>query len=381
MEIQKFRNMYFSTWEAKKIIEIPVTDAFREGFNILGVSEGKISSLKQERNRLNLDAIIKECAILERLDGGCVLFFDFGDNDYATPPKDNSKIQKLVILPRDTVAINFDYSPNPLKGSKAKLSANGIIVNPERYIIFRGNSPASIGFNGFSDDVFSPSVLLPIYHDIERAREIRQTVFDLTKKASVLIASIDGINAGDSEQIKNIKNILKNMSNEHAAIIDDSSLKIHELSTSFGALPELINTYLKILASALDVPVTRFLGVSNTGLTQSADGDLENYYNFIENLQNTHLSIILTDIFQKIYKSLYGVDEEYDLIEIDFPQLWNTNETEENTISNIKLDRILKTLNAGIMSPSEAIEEINSEHIFQKELTEISDNVTAHQEE
>jgi hypothetical protein len=143
---------------------------------------------------------------------------------------------------------------------------------------------------------------------------------------------------------------------------------LENFTTDFGALPELINTYLKVLASAADVPVTRFLGISNSGLTQSAEGDLENYYNSLNRLQ-THIGKAVKRITQILYLNLFGYDEEYEKIEVVFPPLWNLSDEEEEKIKSMKLEKILKAEEIGLMNADEAITEINQEKIFNTELS------------
>jgi phage-related protein (TIGR01555 family) len=172
----------------------------------------------------------------------------------------------------------------------------------------------------------------------------------------------------DEKKLEQFKRTLKNMSNDRVIILEGEDAQLENFTTNFGALPELINTYLKVLASAVDVPVTRFLGISNSGLTQSADGDLENYYNSLNRLQ-VHMGKAIKRITQILYLNLFGFDEEYEKIEVVFPPLWNLSDEEEEKIKSMKLEKIMKVEKRGLMNVDEAIAEINEEKIFTQELS------------
>jgi phage-related protein (TIGR01555 family) len=210
--------------------------------------------------------------------------------------------------------------------------------------------------------------LWPVREDILHAVRIREEVYELTKKASCILGVLKNYIGSDDQKLEQFKRTLRNMHNDKVIILNGEDAQIENFTTNFGALPELINTYLKVLASAADVPVTRFLGISNSGLTQSADGDLENYYNSLNRLQ-THIGKAVKRITQILYLNLFGYDEEYDKIEVIFPPLWNLSDEEEEKIKSVKLEKIMKAEERGLMNVDEAIEEINEEKIFNRELS------------
>lgn len=349
------RELYFSTWEARKIVEIPVIDALRKPYII---TSNETDLLKDEAKRLDLDKTLRECLILERLDGGCGLLIEYdNDKDLSEKPSDDSYISKLTVVPRDYISFQ-NLSPDILE-TESEIYINAQKIHSSRIILFRGFEPLSL------IRFFSNSVLLPIYKDIERARDVRELIYRLTKKSSVIIASVDGMSMSDEEKLQQIRNALQYMSNEQSIVVDETNLNIHEYSSSFGALPELMMSYLKVLASSLDVPVTRFLGLSNSGLTQSADGDLENYYNMLQGYQSSHIVPVLTRLYTQICLSL-GIST--DDLNISFPPLWNINEEETDRSNNAKLEKVIKALDAGLINREEAISELNLGHVFKEKI-------------
>lgn len=178
-----FRKLFFEHWEAEKIIKIPVTDALRKKYLFHNISEQKEKELKKEAQRLKLDAVFRESLILERLDGGCVLFINYENDDYQVAAPKGCPIVSLEVLPRDQIALNNLSNFEILKPTLLIIEVGGQKIHPSRCIFFQGFSPLSI--KRFANVFFGESVLKPIADDIKRAIDIRQIIFNLTKKCSV----------------------------------------------------------------------------------------------------------------------------------------------------------------------------------------------------
>jgi phage-related protein (TIGR01555 family) len=361
------RQLYLDSWEAQKIINIPVEDALRKGYQITGIDAKKAQLLGKEELRLGIRDLLRNCLIYERIDGGAFLFIGYeGDEkNVSFPPKKNGKIKFLRIYARSQIAVFSNYNIPSIEEIKYEFRLNGTLINEDRLIIFKG---AGAPVDPILNPLFSQSILWPIKEDILYAIRIRKEVYELSKKASCIMGVLKNYIGSDEQKLEQFKNTLKNMCNDKVIILNGEDAQLENFTTNFGALPELINTYLKVLASAADVPVTRFLGISNSGLTQSADGDLENYYNSLNRLQ-THIGKAVKRITQILYLNLFGYDKEYDKIEVVFPPLWNLSDEEEEKIKSAKLEKIMKAEERGLMNVDEAIAEINEEKIFTQKLS------------
>jgi hypothetical protein len=60
-------------------------------------------------------------------------------------------------------------------------------------------------------------------------------------------------------------------------------------SVDFGGLPEMARTFLQVAAGAADIPVTRLLGQSPSGLSATGQSDVRNYYDMIAARQELDL--------------------------------------------------------------------------------------------
>lgn len=370
------KEIYKYTWEARKIVNIPVNDALRNMPIISLDDETKLQEIQAKLLELGFWGKLREALIFERRDGGSALFWGYeyqNPEEIALPPNRINPINFLNVLLLEEIETQAptirNINAKVLQDRSELVYRVGTLnINKERLTLFKGLLPNFFELTNLGSKLgFSSSVLEPIYKDIYQAVMIRQSVYKLSKKSNYMVLATDTLTNLESNpgEIDPLTDLVRNLENTDCAILDGQNTKLEEMSVNFGALPELIQIYLKILASALDVPVTRFLGVSNSGLTQSAEGDLESYYNLLQEYQEAVIKPKIYDAIEKVGISLYGLNGiNFDNLVIKFPPLWNQDEEELTRIKTQKLDNIIKAENTGFMDAKEAIDELNASEIF-----------------
>jgi phage-related protein (TIGR01555 family) len=360
-----YRELYFRYWEAKKIVEIPINDALRRPYKIIGTTPEKEKKMLRKIEEYGFNKILRDCLIMERLDGGCVLFVGYDDGeDLSLPPKKNAKIKylKMIGIPQIEVReknFNIFATADPEYEYRINMQS----VHEDRMIFFHGQGVAAQKF------IFSESVMATVYDDIVHAVEIRERVVRISRKASCVTELASNFITSNSEKLKQLETVLQGTDTDRSIILDRDNVELKEFTTSFADLSELITAYLKVLASALDIPVTRFLGISNSGLNQSADGDLENFYNIVRQLQENSIRRPLRRLLRLLYAHLWGESENTEHLDVEFPSLWNNSEEEEEKIKGMKLALIVEAQQNGVMSLNEAIKEATLLHIFHTKLS------------
>jgi hypothetical protein len=168
--------LYLDSWEAQKIVNIPVEDALRKGYQIEGIDAEKVKLLRKEELRLGVPDLLRNCLIYERIDGGAFLFIGYEDSgeDVSVPPKKNGRIKFLRTYGRSQIAVTSNYNLPALEEIKYEFRLNGTLIDEARLIIFRG---AGAAVDLSLDPLFSQSILWPIKEDIWHAIKIREEVF------------------------------------------------------------------------------------------------------------------------------------------------------------------------------------------------------------
>lgn len=385
---QLFSNMYYSDWQARKIIDIPVDDMLREGWEYNGLNEEDTRCLLKKQSELNVINKFKDAMRLERLLGGACIFMGVADQPAneqdASKPIDFNNVQEgdlkyLNVIPRTRVnKIEIDndvLSPN--YGHPHIYYVNGQAVHRSRLLIFDADpllpvaDPTVTRFNLNRNDGFGVSVLLPIYDDLMRATGSRQAAFHLINLASVMIMSGDFQSLLETKRgndmAGHLQGILDQVSIYRAAMLPKtpgSTFELGQLSSSFGSVPELLMSFLQVLSAASDIPATRFIGQAPGGLNATGESDLENYYNMIAAKQEHRLKPQVHKFLQLIGRSTFGRDFNDDNLIIDFPKLWNMSELEESQVNTNETNAIVSMVQNGIISSEEAVEQLKSKGIL-----------------
>jgi Protein of unknown function (DUF1073) len=128
-------------------------------------------------------------------------------------------------------------------------------------------------------------------------------------------------------------NVIKSMNN---ALLIDAAEEWQRISTSFAALPDILQNYLICAAGAADIPATRLIGQSPRGLNATGEHDTRNYYDKIKSEQNTVLRPALGLLDEVLIRSALGSRPEE--IFYDWRSLWQMTETELADLAKKKAD-------------------------------------------
>ena len=383
---QLYTNLYYTSWEAKKIVEIPVNDAFRIKPNLVGLKEEEKQALMNAMDKIGGWEKMRRAAVQERLLGGCAILLGVADKqDDPAQPINVDEITPGDLKFLNVVTINqlskpeFDSDPFSPGYDKPKYyQVNGIKTHVSRLIIFDGDPL----FNYTSQRVmqqyrvnpqgFGESVLASLWDSIIRCVGTQQAAYQLILKASVTLVkseqllALEGTKKGE-EAIATLEDMARMVSIYRAAILKGKGVELQETGASFGSVPELLMSYIQILSAASDIPASRFIGQAPGGLNATGEGDLENYYNNIAAYQETHLDPKFEKLFDVLGPSVLGGDRWKEVkkdFELEFESLWNLDGTEKAQVDETNV-RILTALkDAGIVDSEYIVDEINSKKIF-----------------
>ncbi|UQN44878.1 DUF1073 domain-containing protein [Agarivorans sp. B2Z047] len=367
---QTVSNLFYTDWQANKIVTIPVDDMLRGGWKYTDIEKDQIKKLDKLDQRLDTLDKIKRALTIERLLGGCVIYMGVAANeDKPEEPLHPETVSEgdlkfLNVIPRHRVTrvTVSDNALDPRFGKPETYRINGVEIHESRLLIFDGH-PLSyqhdkyLSPKGGSYQIgFGRSVLEPILDDLTRATGTRQAAFHLVNMASVIIAKmeLDGGDGSEASEERNaeLREIVKQISMYRAAVLDsgiDGKTDIENRPTSFGSVPELLLLFLQVLAASADIPATRFIGQSPGGLNATGDSDLENYYGRIENDREQDLQPQL----QK-YAIIAAKSAGVEMPEIEFEPLWTSSELEKSTIRVNNATAVTTLSNSGVISDDEA---------------------------
>lgn len=372
-------DLYYTDWAAKKIVSIPVEDMLRDGWKYEGLADDQASLLITLQDSLSALEQIRQAMRLERLVGGCVIFMGIVDGqDDPSKAVNYAALQKgclkfLNVIPRTRVTnTSLDYDPlSPTYGRPLTYWVNGVQVHESRLLLFKGDPLLQVPDSTIMppqwtrNDGFGVSVLMPLLDDLTRATGSRQAAYQLVQRASVFLFQTDTMDLSSTTegqaQMAKMQNIINQINLFRGAVVDTQpgqASPITTISPSFGSVPELVMTFLQVLAAAGDIPGSRFFSQAPGGLNAPGDTELENYYGRLESQQEQDLRPKLMKLLKVMGPSALG--EGYSAVKIDiiFKPLWSLSEAEQATIRAQDTTNILAMLAASLLSDFEALEEL-----------------------
>jgi phage-related protein (TIGR01555 family) len=373
--------LYEISWEARKIIRIPIEDAMRKDWEVKGIEEAKANQIKTRLDQLGFKLSLMRAMILERLLGGCLQFFGIEDNrdepEREYLPRNGYRTRFINTVPISRIA-RVDWGTDPLKADymrPEKFLVNGVQVHTSRCLVWDGEplfDPYDFALTNFRSNIsgFGPSKLAPIWDDIVRATGIRQAAFQMAQMNNSIIAALEGYQdlrgtVPGQNKISDIKKLVNELSVYKAAILDKGKVDVTTLASSFGSVPEMMITSLQILSAASDIPATRFIGQAPGGLNATGESDLENYYNVIDAIQKQRMEPRLRKTYDIIGWQMFPNSwaEDRKKLEFEFPPLWNLSELEEADRTSKIIDNMAKLLENRLITEEKAIEELTKKNV------------------
>lgn len=171
---------------------------------------------------------------------------------------------------------------------------------------------------------------------------------------------------GNEQMQKDLYNTLQAqnwlMSNMGLYVMDkEDSLETHQYT--FSGLSDIYENFMLDLAGACKIPVTKLFGRSPAGLNATGESDMQNYYETVQQSQETTLSPILDKLLPIICMSELGTLP--DDLDYDFNPIRTPDDKEVADLAKNKTEAITTAFTSGIISQKIAL----------KELKQLSDSI------
>lgn len=312
---------YRNSWIARKIVDIPAMDALRKGRD-WQADQDTITLIEEEERRLNLWNKLLECKTKARLFGGAGIVIGTNDVDMSEPfePESIGKdgLRYLtVITRRDLRVIELDNDPgSEFYGQPKMFSVNNgnssiVEIHPSRVMVQIGNVHPDPWCGSSVNYGWGDSVLQSVYTAIQNADSTSANIANL-----VFEANVDSFGIPDMmEQIASDeyrKRLLDRLTLAATAksvtksLIHDAEETYSRNQISFGGLNDIMNTFMLLVAGAADIPLTRFLGQSPSGMSTTGEGDMKNYYDRVTAIQSLEFGPAMWRLDEALIRSALG---------------------------------------------------------------------------
>ena len=371
--------LYRSHWVIRKIIDVPSEDMCKNWYQFSSdITPEMIDQYQRKEKASKTKAgIVKGLKWGRLYGGGGAVIMIKGHEDYFDQPLDYD-----TILPGS-------YSGLMVFDRWSGIQPNANLIDdldspdfglPQSYTITLGTGAGS--FEVHSSRVLRfPGRYLPFW---EEQAEINwgvseiELVFDELKKrdnaswniASLLfMANIRVMKMGDLRQMLSSGNQMVQsklystlsaqnhlMSNQGMLVLDkDDSYEQHE-TTGFKGIADVYETFMLDLAGAAEMPVTKLFGRAPAGMNATGESDLQQYYDSIEQKQESTLRPVLEKLMPVIAMSEWGyVPEDLDFV-FNPPATVPSDKLAE--LAAKRTSSVVEVFNTGLISQRIALKEL-----------------------
>ena len=347
MTPQQIEASYRSSWLMRNAVDIPAYDMTRAWRD--WQADGKqIEAIEAEERRLGLREKVRRALILARLGGGALIL---GTGDEPSNPLPSTvligSLAYIHVVSRHQLTLGAEVRDpaSPFFGQPAyfemqNANAGGAKIHPSRVIAFRGQQVPDLGTAQFEDWFWGDPIAQSISEAVANADLAQSGFASLITKARLDIIKMPGLmqQAATAEYEKRFMERMRLAglgASTHQALVIDAEEDWQQWQVNWAGMPEIIKTYLAIVAGATGIPATRLLGKSPDGMNATGEGDERNYNTMVSGKQENELRPLLERIDALMLPSIGITDPD---VGYDFAPLSVLSEKERADIAKTKAE-------------------------------------------
>lgn len=383
----------------KNAVDIPALDMFRTGITMNGLKPEEIDKIQRELTRLKCWKSLTEVIKWSRLYGGSLAYFMVDGQDPSSE-LDISKVslnQFRGILPLNrwqalpsTGDIIMELGPDfglPLEYQvtmDSTISINLPVVNHTR--VSRVIAIELPYYQRMAELNWGLSVLEPLWDRLISFDSVTMGAAQLSFKAhlrTMKIKDLRSITATGGKPLKGLQAQIDFMrstqSNEGITILDMED-DFSTTSYAFGGFAELIDKFAEQVAGALQIPMTRLMGIEPGGLGNNGNSSFATYYDMIANQQENLLREPIHKMLELTSMSVLGKPLPDDF-SFTFNSLFETDDIDRADVEAKDTSTIISAFSAGLISIQEAREELRKSTDAGKLFQNLEDTIPELKEE
>jgi phage-related protein (TIGR01555 family) len=359
-----------------KIARIIPYDGTREGvtWNMDQSSnqDEVIKFIETEFKRLNLWETMAWAWTLARVYGGSCIFISVDDGRQLHRPLDLSKVRRVNTLNvldrwelnvRSTEIIadirspsfglpefyHYNTSEGPVSGGET------VVIHHSRMIRFDGIPlPTRLWKrNGYWDDSVYSALGTAIRNYSTTHDNISTIIADFNQPVYRIEGLSEALAQDEDELIVKKLQTVNLMRSAARAIVLDKEDEFENVSTNVAGGRDLVDLTVQRLVAGTDVPHTRLLGNSPTGLGATGQAELINYYDSVKSMQALTLRNPLEEMTELLFSQSQNPMEKPKDLAFHFNPLFQQNQEDEIKTREMQANSDEKYINLGVYTPQE----------------------------
>lgn len=312
---------YRTSWLMRKIVDIPPLDMTR-AWRTWQTEGDEIEDLERAERRLQVRDKCKRALAMARLwGGGAILIGVKGqepEEELVPDSVGKDGLAFLHVLSRQQLTVGqmigdpaSEWFGQPEHYDLTTSTGKPVRIHPSRVVPFIGQRmPEGSILNGadwfWGDPLFQSIQQALINADLAQdgfAALIDEAKLDVIKIPDMM-ANV-GTEEYETRLLRRLGLAQQGKSTWRSLMIDGAE-EWETRQVTWAGMPEIIGTYLQVVAGAADIPVTRLLGQSPKGLQSTGDGEERDYHSMIAARQDELLAPALDRIDEVLIRSALG---------------------------------------------------------------------------
>lgn len=387
----QLNTLYRQNWIIERLIKTIPQDMLKNWYKIeTNLDPSQLKELSRVERQTGIRGSILEALQWGRLYGGAaaVMMID-GHDDILHYPLDYDLIMPdsfkgLLVFDRwcgiypsselvDDIS-DRDFGLPKYYTITDDVNHKGVTVHHSRVLRFIGKKLPYL--DEISEMHWGSSIVETIYQELTKYDNTSYNVAALVFKACLRIYAMEDmeqIGMMDEESLKVFYDTLMGMNhvmNNQGMQIISSKDRLETQQYSFAGLKDVLDTFMLDISGAAGIPVTKLFQREPAGMNATGESDMQNYYDSIEQFQESELRPIFDRLLPVMFMSIFGAipdDYEYSFVDCRRP-----TEEEKKNISTQVSNAIVSTFNAGIINKKIALKELSNS----KEMTNMWASIT-----
>lgn len=396
-----FTSLYRSSWIVRKIVDVFPSDMVKNWIKFnSSLDPEKISKINSVIRKTKTKEKIKEGLRWARLYGGAAgLILIDGDEDLSEPLDYDAIMlddyKGLLIFDRwngiyPDIELEDDISDEEYgypKYYSISLSEanNNLMLSYNKQDLVKVHHSRIVRFNGRdlplwerqAEMFWGESEIEIVFEELKKRDNTSANIASLIFLANIRVLKMNDLGqllgASTQKAQENLYKVLQAqnqlMSNMGIYVMDKDD-DFGSEQYSFGGLNDIYESFMLDIAGACEMPVTKLFGREPAGFNSTGESDLTQYYDTLEEKQETYLQPIIDKLLPIIFMSTLGaIPEDLDW---EFNPCMNVNSKDLVDLAQSMASPIFEAFNAGLITKEIALKELKQ----QNEKTGMWSNIT-----
>lgn len=390
---QVLNSLYRSHWVVQKIINTIPQDMMKNGYDLQSdINPDQIQKISKIIRQTRLHSKILNGLYWGRLYGGAagIIMID-GEADRMDEPLDLDRVMPgafkgLLIMDRwSGIQPSADLITD-ITDPDFGMPEYYEVTLPEGQGVIRLHNSRVCRFSGrempylekLAENYWGTSEMEHVFSELKKRDNVSWNIALLTFMANIRVMKMDGMEqlmayGGDKSQqaLYNTLEGLNMMLNNNGIQIlgKDDSYESHQYT--FSGLGEVYDRFMMDVSGACGIPVTKLFGRSPAGMNSTGDADMDNYYDTIEQSQESQLRPVLDKLLPIVCMSALGaVPDDLDYI---FNPVRRPSNDEKQSLGSQQTAAVVQAYTAGLVSEKTALRELQGSSKLTGMWTNITD--------